>query len=88
MGESGARAIIDHVECLVTDTAYAADCSAAARQLAERRYSVDRMIAAYTDLYASLRDSGEPSTGALPGTRLPPGAHPERTAPSVDGSTR
>jgi glycosyltransferase involved in cell wall biosynthesis len=49
-----ATGTVDQLERLLTDLDYAATCGHAARTLAERRYSVQGMVAAYADLYRSV----------------------------------
>jgi glycosyltransferase involved in cell wall biosynthesis len=45
---------VEHVRRLLTDAGYAARARAAARRLAERRYGIEAMHAAYRELYREL----------------------------------
>jgi glycosyltransferase involved in cell wall biosynthesis len=46
--------VVDHLERLICDHAYFSDCSAAARELAEDRFSADTMVTRYAELYRLL----------------------------------
>jgi glycosyltransferase involved in cell wall biosynthesis len=52
--EPAGEASVHHLERLLTEDAYASDCQRAARELAERRYSLRPMLAAYGDIYREL----------------------------------
>jgi glycosyltransferase involved in cell wall biosynthesis len=48
------EASVRHLERLLGDEAYSIECQTAARRLAERRYSLRPMLAAYRDVYREL----------------------------------
>jgi DNA-binding SARP family transcriptional activator len=52
--EAAGEASVHHLERLLTEDAYARECQRAARKLAERRYSLRPMLAAYEDIYREL----------------------------------
>jgi len=54
VGHPDEEAIADHLERLLSDAAYFDRCSAAARELAEDRYSAEKMVQRYAELYESL----------------------------------
>ena len=68
---------VRHLERLLTDGAYSRACQTAARRLAERRYSVRPMLAAYGDIYREL--TGQRATVAaqdLPAKPAVPAGRP------------
>jgi glycosyltransferase involved in cell wall biosynthesis len=55
IADAGDSATVDHLERLIVDSEFAAVSSSAARSLAERRFGAEAMVAAYGDLYSTLR---------------------------------
>ena len=54
VGEPDEDSVLDHLERLLTRPAYFERCSAAARELAEDRFSADTMVERYAELYETL----------------------------------
>ena len=59
-GLPGDEALLDHLDRLAGDQTYFAECSRAARALAERRHDLRSMVAEYAALYRALAHSGRP----------------------------
>jgi glycosyltransferase involved in cell wall biosynthesis len=57
------EASVHHLARLLSDHAYSIECERAARKLAERRYSLRPMLAAYRDVYMELASARVKVTG-------------------------
>jgi glycosyltransferase involved in cell wall biosynthesis len=54
IGDPDGEVVVNHLERLIRDAGYHRRCSEAARELAEDRYSAERMVGRYAELYESL----------------------------------
>ena len=54
IGDAEDGEVVDHLERLIGDAGYHGRCSEAARELAEERYSAERMVGRYAELYGAL----------------------------------